>query len=143
MKIAVTLLTVFLLFSCEKKKEQCELPKKEEKKFEMYEMSEMAMLMEQMYVDNERLRQRIINGDTIGVFPQHFLKIHKAVMTDKQENDDFFKKHANAFIASQTLIYEDTKNAKQHFNASIKECVKCHEVKCGGPIVRIKKLYIK
>lgn len=137
-------LSLILFFtSCEKKQEKCELPAKEEKKFEMYEMSEMAMLMEQMYVDNERLKQRIINGDTIGKFPQHFLEIHKAVMTDKQENDDFFKSHALAFIQSQKMIYEDAKNAKEHFNASIDECVKCHEVKCGGPIVRIKKLYIK
>lgn len=137
-------LSLILFFtSCKKKQEKCELPTKEEKKFEMYEMSEMAMLMEQMYVDNERLKQRIINGDTIGKFPQHFLEIHKAVMTDKQENDDFFKSHALAFIHSQKMIYEDPKNAREHFNASIDECVKCHEVKCGGPIVRIKKLYIK
>lgn len=142
MRITLLFLSIVVFSSCEKKKEQCELPK-EEKKFEMYEMSEMAMLMEQMYVDNERLKQRIVNGDTIGSFPQHFHKIHEAVMTDKQENDAFFKEHANAFIVSQELIYEDPKNAKKHFNNSITECVKCHEVKCGGPIVRIKKLYIK
>ncbi|MCL9805418.1 hypothetical protein NAT51_07785 [Flavobacterium amniphilum] len=143
MRLFIFLISSLLLFSCEKKKKQCELPKKEEKKFEMYEMSEMAMLMEQMYVDNERLKQRIVDGDTIGKFPQHFLNIHEAVMTDKQENDTFFKEHAASFIKSQELIYEDPQNAKEHFNASIGECVKCHEVKCGGPIVRIKKLYIK
>lgn len=139
--VSIVFLAVFA-FSCTNKKENCALPK-EEKKFEMYQMSEMAMLMEQMYADNERLKQRIIAGDTIGTFPQHFLKIHKAVMTDKQENDDFFKLHAKEFIASQNLIYSDPSNAKEHFNASIDACVKCHEVKCGGPIVRIKKLYIK
>jgi len=131
-----------LFFSCNKKQE--EVPDSSgEKKFEMYEMSEMSMLMEQMYVDNERLKERIIKGDTIGEFPNHFLKIHKAVMTDTQENDDFFKEHAGAFIKSQELIYQDPKNAKEHFNESIDACIKCHEVKCGGPIVRIKKLYIK
>ncbi len=35
------------------------------KEFEMYEMSEMAALMEQMYVDNQRLKQRIMDGDTM------------------------------------------------------------------------------
>lgn len=143
MQKLVLSLAVVLLFSCQKKNEPSELPKKEEKKFEMYEMYEMAMLMEQMYADNERLKQRILNNDTIGQFPQHFLKIHEAVMTDEQENDAFFKEHAAAFIASQELIYKDPSNAKEHFNNSISECVKCHEVKCGGPIVRIKKLYIK
>lgn len=114
----------------------------EGKKFEMYEMSEMALLMEQMYVDNERLKERIKKGDTIGEFPNHFLKIHKAVMTDEQENDAFFKEKAKEFIKAQELIYKDPKNAKKHFNESVNACVSCHKVKCGGPIPRIKKLYI-
>lgn len=135
-------LASILLFSCNKKQENCEKASSE-KKFDMYEMSEMATLMEQMYVDNERLKQRITNGDTIGMFPSHFLKIHSSVMTDKQENDDFFKQHASEFIKAQEEIYKDPKNAKVHFNASVDACVKCHEVKCGGPIVRIKKLYIR
>lgn len=113
------------------------------KKFDMYEMSEMASLMEQMYVDNENLKKRILKGDTIGAFPNHFLEIHAAVMTDEQENDAFFKAQAANFISAQKLIYEDPKNAKEHFNAGVDACVQCHEVKCGGPIPRIKKLYIK
>lgn len=130
------------LFSCNSKQDKSEKAS-DDKKFDMYEMSEMSLLMEQMYVDNERLKQRIIKGDTIGKFPNHFYKIHSSVMTDEQENDAFFKKNAAKFISTQELIYKDSKNAKQHFNASIDACIKCHEVKCGGPIVRIKKLYIK
>lgn len=133
-------------FSCKNNgEEKCE-PKKASasgKKFEMYEMSEMALLMEQMYVDNERLKARIVKGDTIGKFPNHFLKIHEAVMTDRQENDAFFKEQAANFIKAQELIYQDPVNAKEHFNNGIDACIKCHEVKCGGPIPRIKKLYIK
>jgi len=115
----------------------------EKKKFEMYSMSEMSLLMEQMYVDNERLKTRIQKGDTIGVFPNHFLKIHEAVMTDNTENDAFFKEQAAKFIHAQKLIYSDPANAKQHFNSGIDACIKCHQVKCGGPIPRIRKLYIE
>ena len=71
----------------------------------MYEMSEMATLMEQMYVDNQRLKERIKKGDTIGKFPNHFMKIHQAVMTDEKENDTFFKEQAANFIKAQELIY--------------------------------------
>lgn len=109
----------------------------------MYEMSEMSMLMEQMYVDNQRLKERIRKGDTIGKFPTHFMKIHKAVMTDPAENDAFFKEQAAKFIKAQQLIYEDPKNAKKHFNDGVNACLSCHEQKCGGPIPRIKKLYIE
>ncbi len=113
------------------------------KKFEMYEMSEMSLLMEQMYVDNQRLAERIRKGDTIGPFPSHFLKIHRAVMTDESENDTFFKQQASQFIHAQEMIYKDPANAKQHFNKGVDACLSCHQVKCAGPIPRIKKLYIQ
>ena len=109
----------------------------------MYEMSEMAALMEQMYVDNQRLKERITKGDTIGKFPNHFMKIHNAVMTDESENDIFFKEQAAKFIKAQELIYEDPKNAKKHFNTGVDACIQCHQQKCSGPIPRIKKLYIE
>uniref|UniRef100_UPI004049A794 hypothetical protein n=1 Tax=Flavobacterium sp. TaxID=239 RepID=UPI004049A794 len=111
--------------------------------FEMYEMSEMAALMEQMYKDNELLKDRILKGDTIGQFPEHFTKIHEAVLTDETDKDGFFRAQAAIFIKAQELIYEDPKNAKEHFNNGIDACIQCHEVKCGGPIPKIKKLYIK
>ncbi len=136
------LILICFFFSCAKNEEKKE-KKSDTKKFEMYEMSEMTLLMEQMYVDNEILKQKIIKGETIGKFPNHFFKIHQAVLTDEQENDAFFKEHAAQFIKAQKLIYEDPENAKQHFNSSIDACISCHKVKCGGPIQRIKKLYIK
>ncbi|MDI9258128.1 hypothetical protein [Flavobacterium sedimenticola] len=154
-KVAVIILVLIFLIlsvlSCQKKeaikvekkaaKEQCDTVGG--KKLEMYQMSEMAALMEQMYVDNQRLKERIQKGDTIGQFPQHFLKIHKAVMTDESDNDAFFKEQAAKFIKAQEMIYKDPKNAKKHFNNGVDACIQCHQQKCGGPIPRIKKLYIK
>jgi hypothetical protein len=125
------------------KKEACSSDKSSKsKKFEMYEMSEMSALMEQMYVDNQRLKERIKKGETIGAFPNHFLKIHEAIMTDESDNDAFFKNQAANFINAQEQIYKDPKNAKKHFNAGVDACINCHQVKCGGPIPKIKKLYI-
>ncbi len=148
MKNIFLLAVALTAFSCAKKTEEApaevELESVAEsgKKFEMYEMSEMALLMEQMYVDNQRLRERIKKGEQIGEFPQHFLDIHKAVMTDEEENDAFFKEQAAQFVKAQQMIYSDPQNAKQHFNKGVDACLSCHEVKCGGPIPRIKKLYI-
>lgn len=142
------LLFCFLLtfFCCAKKeskaKEESCAKESKGKSFEMYQMSEMSTLMEQMYIDNQRLKSRIMNGDTIGKFPNHFLKIHNSVMTDSTENDEFFKEQAKLFIKAQELIYQDPRNATKHFNEGVDACLQCHEVKCGGPIPRIKKLYI-
>ena len=145
--IFIVLFSSFFFFSCNTKKEELGEQKTENstssEKFEMYEMSEMAALMEQMYVDNERLKDRIIKGDTIGKFPQHFTNIHEAVLTDDTDKDSFFKEQASRFIIAQELIYKDPKNAKEHFNNGVNACIECHKVKCGGPIPRIKKLYIK
>ncbi|HMK07365.1 MAG TPA: hypothetical protein VK476_07540 [Flavobacterium sp.] len=150
MKKYLFLLGLTLIFSCAKKEEKAkqetcavDSTKKTKSRFVMYQASEMAALMEQMYVDNQRLKERIKNGDTIGKFPNHFLQIHKAVMTDESDNDAFFKQQAEVFIKAQELIYEDPKNAKQHFNEGVDACVQCHQQKCGGPIPRIKKLYIQ
>jgi hypothetical protein len=147
MKKIVMLFSLVLLFGCNKKQDpsKCETESKNKsnKKFEMYQMSEMAALMESMYLENQKLKERIKKGETIGKFPSHFLQIHKAVMTDETENDSFFKEQSTLFIKAQELIYEDPKNAKQHFNDGVNACVRCHEVKCGGPLPKIKKLYIK
>ena len=99
--------------------------------------------MEQMYLDNQRLKHCIQSGDSIGKFPNHFLKIHTAVMTDPAENDSFFKEQSALFIKAQKLIYEDPVNAKKHFNDGVDACINCHELKCGGPITKIRKLYIQ
>ena len=143
MKQFLLILLLFsILISC-KKDVNSSKKKTEENKFTMYEMSEMAALMEQMYVDNQRLKERITKGDIIGKFPSHFMKIHKAVMTDESENDTFFKDQAAKFIHAQERIYQDPKNAKEHFNAGVDACIQCHQQKCSGPIPRIKKLYIE
>jgi hypothetical protein len=150
MRKVVVLFSIVLLTACQSKKEEkvsatteCAMDTVTTgKKFEMYEMSEMSLLMEQMYIDNQRLKERIQKGDTIGQFPNHFLKIHKAVMTDDKENDAFFKQQAANFIGAQEMIYKDPKNAKAHFNKGVDACLQCHQVKCAGPIPRIKKLYI-
>jgi hypothetical protein len=146
MKKAILFLLFFGLLSCQKKgdapKEEKCAPVKE-KKLEMYQMSEMAALMEQMYVDNLRLKKRILKGEPVGEFPDYFLKIHTAKFTDESDNDAFFKENAALYITAQKLIYSDPTNAKKHFDEGVDACLNCHQKKCGGPIPRIKKLYIE
>jgi len=112
------------------------------KKFEMYEMSEMAILMEQMYIYNQQLKSKIEKGEELGNFPNHFKEIHKSKMTDSSDKDNFFIDKSKVFLDAQEQIFKDPKNAKEHFNKAVQACISCHEVKCTGPIVRIKKLQL-
>jgi len=116
---------------------------KAESEFVMYEMSEMAGLMEQMFVENKRLRDRIIANDTLGQMPDYFDGILNKQLTDPSDYDQFYIEHAELFLQQQKNIYANPQKAKELFNLSVDACIKCHEVKCGGPIQRIKKLYIK
>lgn len=147
MKKLLALFVVISLCSCQKKEEQKtepeKYPPKKEKKLEMYQMSEMAALMEQMYVDNVRLKERIKKGEPVGQFPEHFNRIFTAKFTDETDNDMFFKVKAKEYIDAQKLIYSDPQNAGKHFNDGVTACLNCHQQKCGGPIPRIKKLFIK
>ncbi len=147
-KIILLAVAPLLYCSCQKKTESLEdkvdsVATTGKKNFEMYELSEMAMLMEQMYVDNQRLKEKIEKGEPVGEFPSHFAKIHGAVMTDPTENDQFFSDNANLFLSAQEMIYKDPDNAREHYSNAIQACISCHEVKCSGPIPRIKKLQFK
>jgi len=147
-KILVFGCTFLFIISCQKKTESTEekvdsTATTEKKSFEMYELSEMALLMEQMYVDNQRLKERIEKGEPVGEFPSHFAEIHGAIMTDPSENDQFFRDNANIFLRAQEMIYKDPENAKEHYSNAVQACISCHEVKCSGPIPRIKKLQLK
>ncbi|MCZ8198717.1 MAG: hypothetical protein O9267_14025 [Flavobacterium sp.] len=142
-QLAVVLFSILVLFSCQKKQEDAEACSTEDKEFKMYEMSEMAMLMEQMYAHNQQLRLRIIKGDSVGTFPDFFNKIYSAKFTTSNDNDVFFQENAKKYIDAQQLIYSESENVKENFNKGVDACITCHKGKCGGPIPRIKKLYIK
>lgn len=112
------------------------------KQFEMYQMSEMSLLMEQMFADHQRLKDQILNGEPVGEYPTHYDKIHTAELTVESDRDLFFDEKANEYLAAHKLIYEPNVDLRSRFNQSVDACIVCHREKCGGPIGRIQKLYI-
>ena len=140
MRIITIIFLSFFVFSCKNEKNNNETKQKD---FQMYEMTEMALLMEKMYHENESLKSKIINNDSLGNFPEDYKTIFSAKMTEPSDNDDFYKEHAQLFIESQQKIYIEKGKEKENFNNMVNACISCHEMKCTGPIVRIKKLYIK
>jgi cytochrome c553 len=153
MRNILFILGIIFVFSCQEKDDKTAVDTKpasenttevakKTKTFEMYEMSELALLMEQMYVENQRLKTKIIANDSLGSFPAYFKDIHESVFTNPAEKDAFFTEQAALFINAQKMIYEEPQNAKAHFNEAVQACISCHEVKCTGPISKIKKLII-
>lgn len=120
-----------------------EVAMEDEKDFEMYEVSEMSAIMQHMYQLNEQLKERIESGEELGSFSESFERMLNAKMTNDKPMDDFFKTHAETFLANQRSIYENPAQAKELYNEAINSCIACHEVKCTGPITKIEKLFIK
>ena len=133
------ILSLFVLASCAEKKEQ-EVPKEE---LIMYEYSEMALLMEQMYEENMALKERIENGEEIGVFNTDYVKMHTAEMTDPRDRNDEFEAYSKVFLEAQQRIYAEGESSQvEAFNGMVNSCVACHKLSCTGPIPRIEKLRI-
>jgi len=132
------LLIALLMLSCKKKAE--ESVHAQDKEFEMYQMSEMASLMEQMYVDHQRARANILKSRAIGSFPEHFYNIRSAKFTDESDNDAFFRENAERYLSAEKTLFGNPQKAT--FNQAVDACMHCHGQKCGGPVTRIKKLYI-
>ncbi len=124
----------------------CNSTKKEMKVVEepvMYEATEMALLMRSMYQYNKTTKSQIINKDNLLPFPEEFLTIHTAVLTDPDERTKEFDSLSSRFLQAQKATFSSKPDsAKYHFNRSINLCISCHETRCVGPIPKIMKLYI-
>jgi len=132
-------------FSCKGKEET-----KPQSSFqEVYEMSEMALLMEDMYAELEKIRPEIISGKTIGTFPNKFNKINTAKMTSSFERSEEFDRFTGLLLLSLRNMYESQPDSIririQLYNNAVKTCISCHksDAGCIGPVSRIGKLLIQ
>ncbi|QRM89642.1 hypothetical protein FG167_10535 [Lacinutrix sp. WUR7] len=131
------------LLSCNLKEKQVE--KKEKKVYDMYESSEMAILMNQMYAHNLKIKKEIIAGKIPTEFPLDFLKIHTAELSDFKYRNENFQAFSTLFVAAEKDVFNAASNTpiEDRFNNAVGMCISCHQTECTGPIPRIKKLLIK
>lgn len=113
--------------------------------YDMYQPSEMALLMEEMYNHGLKTKQDIIDGKQPVDFPLEFLKIHSAEFSKGKGRNEIFDNFSKLFIETQKQVYEtDTEiDLKDRHNNSVNVCITCHQTECTGPIPRIKKLLIQ
>ncbi|SED08385.1 hypothetical protein SAMN04489761_4219 [Tenacibaculum sp. MAR_2009_124] len=129
----------FLFASCHKKEKNTT-----SSELVMYQPSEMASLMNTMYYMNADIKKKILNNENIGSFPERYLTIHTAKLTDNNDRTSDFEKFSLKYIDNMKLLYkENPQNQKSNFNKAVQSCIACHQTSCRGPISRIKKLLIK
>lgn len=140
-----SLFILLIFISCDSKVSKKDNPEKQEK-LVMYSASEMAMLMEEMYQYNDSIKKLIEKGNLpTQEFPDKFLKIHTAQITNSFERNSIFESFATSFLEHEKSINKSStlENVKTNFNNAINTCIACHQTSCTGPIPRIKKLLIK
>lgn len=118
----------------------------EPKQLEMYEESELALLMRKMYAENIDLKQQIIKGELPPEdFARDFENIHSATPSKGMLKDSTtFQALAKEYIKNIEAIrnVSNTEEAKIAYNDMIMTCASCHQVYCQGPLPKIRKMKI-
>ena len=110
-------------------------------------MSEMSLIMEDWYVDMKNISDVLRDGKMYSRNTPNMEKrnIYKA----KTSKENIHGKEFDAFVQSYYYNYSQISNAsswgeqRDEFNLTVTTCVNCHQQFCHGPIVRIKKLFVK
>jgi hypothetical protein len=144
MRSIAFLFIVLFIISCESSEEKNNTENAEEFVFDMYKPSEMSHLMLSMYDFNEKIRKEILAGNTPDKFPEEFLNIFSASLTDNKPHNEIFKAYSKVYIDNESFIFDTESNIplKERYNNTINACISCHTTECVGPIPRIKKLLI-
>ncbi|MCX7550522.1 hypothetical protein [Xanthomarina sp. F2636L] len=145
-KLLFSVLVFMLFFNCNQTKEDVEVViEKKEVAYDMYQPSEMANLMNEMYAQNLKVKQEILEGKIPTEFPLDFLKIHTAELSEFKSRNETFQSFSKLFIESEKEIFntESQIPIEERFNTTINLCISCHQTECTGPITRIQKLLIK
>lgn len=106
--------------------------------------SELALLMRDMFNDGMRMKQQIEKGDQLEVLKK-FEEIHTAQATEPEKAaSPKFKMYADAYLNMiEQLKVSSPEDTKVLFNGLVESCMNCHRALCPGPMVRIKKMYLK
>ncbi len=145
MKLSITLFTcflMFLVFACSDVDESKSdlTPTQPNPNGD----SELALLMREMFDDGMRMKQQLESGDKLEVLAK-FEKIHTATATEPEKAaSKKFKMYADAYLNMiEQLKVSSPEDTEVLYQGLVKSCMNCHQALCPGPMVRIKKLYLK
>ena len=143
--ISIIVFSFLVLFSCKNDKKVVKKSIEKKVEYEMYQPSEMAGLMNAMYVYNQQLKRQIVAGETPNTLPFDLMKLHSAEMSNGKDRTPVWNSFVDVFIDSQKAVADTLSNLelKERYNSAINNCLACHKTECVGPIPKIKKLLIK
>lgn len=110
----------------------------------MYTPSELAVLMHKSEASLQLAKSQIENGRIPTIADTSYRSIRMATPTEEHMKDSLFYAKAGLFVEAMDSLNKiiQIKNSALTFNMAVQACLNCHENSCGGPIPRIKKLFI-
>ena len=107
--------------------------------------SELALLMKKMWEENMQVKKDLVAKKSRSDVKLQYADIHTAEATEPEKAaSDIYQSMAAAYLKS-VENFEEARFITGHeaFNGMVDNCMNCHQQLCPGPMVRIKKLYIK
>ena len=144
MRKLVILCFFLILTSCNSSLEKVTTNKKTPFVFDVYEPSEMSLLMNHMVGVNDTIREKILEGENLIEFPEEFLTIYTAELTETKYRSEIFEAYSKVFVDNEKAIFDPNNEVPlvEKYNNAINTCLACHKTECVGPIPKIRKLLI-
>lgn len=108
--------------------------------------SELALLMREMAAHADSVKAGIARGDKqLPPYPKNVKKLLTATPTKDMHIDPItFPTFGKDYQAKVDALYKaGRKNRPQAYNALVQSCANCHSTHCPGPMMRIKKMYVR
>jgi cytochrome c553 len=142
----IVLLAVFVLVRCSTQQaEMATTPPAVDGIQELTPPSELALMMREMAAHADGVKTSIGRGDDLPAFPKGFKRLMKATPTADMHIDPItFPTFGNDYLNKLDRLYEAKPQERtQAYNALVQSCANCHGTHCPGPLMRIKKMYVK
>jgi len=108
--------------------------------------SELALLMRAMAAHADSVKTGLARGDKqLPPYPQSISKLLTATPTKDMHIDPItFPTFSKDYQAKVKALHKAArKDRSAAYNALVQSCANCHSTHCPGPMMRIKKMYVK
>ncbi len=107
--------------------------------------SELALMMREMAAHADSAKAAIGRSDELPAFPKGFKRLMKATPTAGMHIDPItFPTFGTDYLNKLDRLYDaKPEDRTQAYNALVQSCANCHGTHCPGPLMRIKKMYVK
>ena len=136
MKKLLIIGVIFLFVACQQSKKQVS-----QTIIDPNDTSEMALLMREMFLQLEMVKNKILLGEDISKEQFDFELIHKQTPTDESFLKDGLESMSTAYAYSVNSFNKEP--SSKAFSTIVNSCMSCHTMLCPGPLERIDNLLIE